>query len=302
VVEDCLGVEKVISKYWIEYRYKARVDLDVTLDCGQSFAWQKREDGSWCGWIGDYPAEVVYAGGNGLEIETAAPLELVNDYFQVDRDWDGMMASFPRDDRVLESALEFAGGMVLLRQPIWETTACFILSAQKRIVHIQVLTQRLRRRLGKRVGKNLFTFPSYGVVAKASEEVLRGCGLGFRAKNLLTAARQLAGGEVCLSAISKMDYWCARGELQRLQGVGPKIADCVCLFALGHFEAFPFDTWMIRMMREIYFPRTRRLRMERMERFAAKYFGQYRGYAQQILFHWMRKMWKGGETLKKGVL
>ena len=35
-------------------------------------------------------------------------------------------------------------------------------------------------------------------------------------------------------------------------GVGPKVADCVCLFALGHKEAFPQDVWVKRILARHY--------------------------------------------------
>ncbi len=281
-----------MHEYCIEYRSKAIVDLDITLDCGQSFSWGKTPEGHWQGWIGHYPAQALQVGENRLILKTKAPEAVAREYFQTDESWESMIAAFPRKDKTLQAAMRFAGGMVLLRQPIWETTVSFILSAQKQIPHIRALTLRLRERFGKRLAKDLYTFPSASVLAKASEEDLRACGLGFRAKSLSIAARQVQSGEVSLDRIYAMDYEAARAELQKLRGVGPKIADCICLFALGHYQAFPMDTWMIRMIKEVYFPQTQTLARDRMEQFAAIHFGKYGGYAQQILFHWMRKKWK----------
>jgi N-glycosylase/DNA lyase len=287
-----------MREYIIEYRFKKIVDLEATLDCGQSFVWQKTSNAQWQGWIGNYPTQVCKIDPNKLILKTQAPELLSRAYFQVDQNWDAMIETFPKDDQILQSALRFAGGMILLRQPIWETTVSFILSAQKQIPHIRILILRLRERFGKRLANNLYTFPSPRALAQASENDLRACGLGFRAKSLSVAARQIESGEVALNSVSTMDYQTARAELQKLRGVGPKIADCICLFVLGHYQAFPMDTWMIRMIREIYFPRKRILTRSSMEQFASIHFGRYGGYAQQILFHWMRKLWS--RTKNKG--
>ncbi len=39
-----------------------------------------------------------------------------------------------------------------------------------------------------------------------------------------------------------MSYKDAREELMKLSGVGGKVADCICLFALHQMDAFPVDT------------------------------------------------------------
>ena len=79
----------------------------------------------------------------------------------------------------------------------------------------------------------------------------------------------------------------ARAELLKLPGVGPKIADCVLLFAYGFQAAFPVDVWVMKALRQLYFPRRRPSR-PRLHRFTQTHFGCNAGYAQQYLFHYMR--------------
>ena len=50
-----------------------------------------------------------------------------------------------------------------------------------------------------------------------------------------------------------MKYPEAREELLKLYGVGEKVADCICLFALHQMEAFPVDTH-IRQALEKHYP------------------------------------------------
>jgi len=73
----------------------------------------------------------------------------------------------------------------------------------------------------------------------------------------------------------------------KLHGVGAKIADCVLLFAGGFPLAFPVDVWVMKALRQLYFPR-RRIGMARLKRFTESHFGPHAGYAQQYLFHYMR--------------
>ena len=111
--------------------------------------------------------------------------------------------------------------------------------------------------------------------------------MGFRAPNLLAAARQIAEGKFDLENIRKLNHPEARHELMKLRGVGGKIADCVLLFGYGFDSAFPVDVWIERALQELYFPR-RRASEKRLRHFAATHFGPHAGYAQQYLFHYMR--------------
>src|SRR5690606_8710854 len=124
-------------------------------------------------------------------------------------------------------------------------------------------------------------------IAKLSEAELRCCKMGFRAPYLKGSAEMILRGEVNLEGVRGLDLASARGELMRLPGVGRKIADCVLLFAYGFRAAFPVDVWVLKAIRELYFPR-RRPDAKRIVKFTENYFGPNGGYAQQYLFHYMR--------------
>jgi N-glycosylase/DNA lyase len=111
--------------------------------------------------------------------------------------------------------------------------------------------------------------------------------MGFRAPNVMAAARRIEQGEMDLEKVRALPLIEARAELMKFRGVGGKIADCVLLFAYGFNAAFPVDVWIKKALQELYFPR-RRASEKRLQHFAATYFGVHGGYAQQYLFHYMR--------------
>lgn len=114
--------------------------------------------------------------------------------------------------------------------------------------------------------------------------------MGYRAPYLREAAKAAADRSVNLAALGRLSYSAAKETLIQLPGVGPKIADCVLLFAYGKQEAFPMDVWVKRALEELYFP-GRRMPQARLQAFAAKHFNSFNGYAQQYLFHFMRTKW-----------
>jgi N-glycosylase/DNA lyase len=266
-------------------------DLTLTLDCGQVFHWV-REGVGWLGMIGDR-AMYVEQRDEELLIPKGTE-ELVRHYFALDHPLAEICASFP-DDPAMQAAREFCHGMRIIRQPAWECIATFITSSMKQVAHIAQISHTLRRRYGTKVdwnGRDLFAYPTPEALARLKEEDLRACALGYRAKNLLGSARMIASGEVDLQAIARMDDEAALAELCRLPGVGVKVANCALLFGFERVRAFPIDVWIERVLREIYFPRKRKVTAARLRDFSATYFGEYGGYAQQYLFHHARKTWR----------
>lgn len=266
-------------------------DLVVTLECGQVFHWI-REGAGWLGTIGD---RAMYVEQRGEELLVPKGTEkLAHHYFALDHPLAEICASFPADP-AMQAARDFCRGMRIIRQPAWECIATFITSSMKQVAHIAQISHTLRRRYGRKVtwnGHELFAYPTPEALAALSEEDLRACALGYRAKNLLGSARMIAAGEVDLAAITRMDDETARAELCRLPGVGEKVANCALLFGFERVRAFPIDVWIERVLLEIYFPRKRRVTASRLRDFSATYFGEYGGYAQQYLFHHARKTWR----------
>ena len=107
------------------------------------------------------------------------------------------------------------------------------------------------------------------------EDALKDCNLGYRSKYVVRTAKSLAKGEVSLEAIKQMPYREAKAELMKLYGVGEKVADCICLFALHHFEAFPVDTH-IRQALEGHYP----------DGFPAQRYSGCEGVMQQYIFYY----------------
>ena len=147
----------------------------------------------------------------------------------------------------------------------------------------------------------VYAYPSPAVVAALDEAALRGCGLGYRAKNLLAAARMVAGGEVDLETVAALPDAEARRELERLPGVGEKVANCALLFGFERLRSFPVDVWIERVLREKYFPRRKNVTAAVLRTFCAKAFGPYGGYAQQYLFHHARVTWKKKGRTASGI-
>lgn len=271
----------------------AEYDLAATLAGGQAFRWMPHGDG----WEGVVHGRWVRLRRvpEGLHAEVAASVTdwaWLRDYLRLDDDLPAILAAFP-DDPPLQEAVRVCRGLRLLRQEPWECLASFMLSATKQIVQIRQGVELLCTRFGAPVAvppghPPAFAFPAPARLAAAGEAELRACRIGFRAPRLRAAAGAVATGRLDLAALSALPCPAARAELMRLAGVGRKIADCVLLFAYGFQAAFPVDVWVLRALRELYFPH-RRPRPARLREFSETHFGPFAGYAQQYLFHYIRR-------------
>ena len=200
-------------------------------------------------------------------------------YFDLDADYGRYKSAVAKRDKYLQSAVAAGGGLRILRQELWETIVCFIISQQNNIARITKCVENLCLLFGETCynkSKQVYNaFPSAERLAACTADELAPIRLGYRAKYILAAARQVASCEVDLDAVRRMDYAHAKAELMRLTGVGVKVAECICLFALHHIDAFPIDTH-IRQMLDAHYPKGFPLR-------------RYRGFAglmQQYAFYY----------------
>jgi N-glycosylase/DNA lyase len=276
-------------------------DLEATLNCGQAFRWRLTERG-WTGVIGTHPV-CLRSHGRGIQAETAHPVSewaWLTEYLQTDLNLQEVLRTFPEDEP-MRAALASCRGLRLLRQDPWECLASFILSSTKQIVQIRQIVESLCQRYGEPTppaGPDFArarTFPSPARLALAGETELRTCKMGFRAPYLLAAAQKVAAGQLDLARLGAQRPESARAQLMQLPGVGPKVADCVLLFAYGFQDAFPLDVWVLRALRQLYF-HGRPIELARLRRFAATHFGPYAGYAQQYLFHYIRNAKDEGDA------
>jgi N-glycosylase/DNA lyase len=262
-------------------------NLALTIGSGQAFHWMPQGTG-YLGLIGDIPVHIEQSGGE--LVVTRGAEAAVRHYFALDHPLPEIYATFPSDP-ALQEALQFCRGVRILRQPAWECLATFITSSMKQVAHITQMSHAIRQRFGSAVPfacETLYAYPSPQSMAEGSEQDLRDCKLGYRAKNLLETARMIAEGTVNLLDIAKMDDDEARAELCRLPGVGEKVANCVLLFGYERLRSFPIDVWIERVLRERYFARKRNVTLKRLKDFCEEHFGPYGGYAQQYLFHHAR--------------
>ncbi len=277
----------------VEVPFDGDFSLGDTLKSGQIFHWEAITFGGidgYAGCIGDGPPAFVTQDASGVVRTLAPDAGRVGRYFGLDHSSASVRAAFPANDPVLAEAIAFCSGIRVARQPLWECLATFITSSLKQVAHIRAMSLTLRSRFGERhefAGHHFHAYPTPEALAAAGEAALRECGLGYRAKSLHLAALAVSTGAIDLAAVeAEPSLARAREQLLALHGVGDKIANCALLFGAGHWDAFPIDVWIERILRDLY---RKRVKGAKLQAWAEKHFGPHAGYAQQYLFHFARK-------------
>ena len=269
-------------------------DLDATLNGEQDFRWCRLEDGWHSGVLSGKLIHVRQC-ESGVEYRADSDLDaLLGSYFRLDDDVAAIWCELSRRDKTIRELLKKHGRVRLRRQPDrWECVVAYICSANKSVDGIRASVEKIAEALGDRIeldGDVRRTFPTVERIVEAGEEGLEELGLGLdKHAKIVAAARQIRDGELDLPHLSQpqVRYAEARMRLIGCYGIGPKIADCIALFALDKMAAFPVDRWVRRAMEDRYFP-DGVSSDETLVMWARDHFGEYAGYANQLLFHAQR--------------
>lgn len=272
-------------------------ELKHIFECGQCFRWNEEQDGSYTGVIKNAVINVqkknkkiIFKGVCEKDLK-----QTVIDYFDLNNNYDQMKEKLAKIDAFMQASIEFGTGIRILHQDFWECIISFIISANNNIPRIKKIIERISKEYGTKIefeGKEYYTFPTPEQLSKASIEDLRSLGLGFRDKRVFSTTKRIFEKEFDLEKVRNLDNSNEiREELLKLEGVGPKVADCIMLFSLKRFDVFPMDVWVRRVMNELYIhdEKEERVSPKKINELAEEKFLGMAGIAQQYLFYWKRE-------------
>ncbi len=268
----------------------SRFNLTHVFECGQCFRWIKQPDGSYIGTARDRVLRLVALDNNITIFNTNLQefFEIWEDYFDLKTDYRALQNRL-RIDKTMEMAIKEGEGIRILRQDTFEALISFIISASNNIPRIMKIVDSLCALFGERLeyeGRTYYTFPTAERLRGVTVEDLAPIRSGFRAKYIVDAVEKVLNGTVNLEALKTMPINEARAQLMKINGVGPKVADCVLIFGAGRLEVFPVDTWIDKAMKTLYPNACSGINV----RLAGEnLFGDICGLAQQYIFYYARE-------------
>lgn len=239
--------------------------------------------------------------------------DLLRHYFSLDIDLASLYQQWSRDDPNFRKKAPKFTGVRILNQDAWEALICFICSSNNNISRISQMVHKLCKHYGTLIGhidgEAMHDFPTpESLNEKKVEAHLRELGFGYRAKYIADTARIIAQEKPlawldslrnpdfpAFNAVAVVDgsqstYKDAQAALLSLTGVGPKVADCVCLMGLGWGESVPVDTHVLQIAQRDYRfgkkgPKTMNKAMyDAIGDHFRSIWGKYAGWAHSVLF------------------
>lgn len=292
------------------------ISISDTLFSGQSFLWNiiAFDHIYYISIIDSVPLFIRTVSSNEFEVYSpykqikGVPLsEFIRSYFSLDVDTEKVFPeNFHELHPYLWELLTQYFPLRILRQDPFETIISFM-CAQGIGMHlirkqILMLTEMYGEKStvtfkGKEVV--LHNFPTPERLATADHFALSRCTNNnrIRAANIITASRRVAEGKIDFETLCNREIPLdeLRRTLSENSGIGFKIADCIALFGLGRFDAFPIDTH-VKQYLGAWFNSATALRplspasylmMDAEARTFLK--PEFAGYAGHILFHCWRK-------------
>jgi N-glycosylase/DNA lyase len=273
-------------------------ELSHVFDCGQCFRWIRQENGNYIGVafgrvieVEKRDSDIIIYNTNEKEFN-----EIWLNYFDLKREYENIKEILSKDE-LLKQSVEFGHGIRILQQQPFELVISFIISANNRIPMIKRAIDNISKRWGKEIeykGKAYYAFPTVEDFAKVSMEEIESCGVGFRAKYIADTVEKIYKSmseeykqEYDLNFIKAQSDDGCHEALQVFSGIGPKVADCIMLFSMNKYSAFPVDVWVKRAMQHFYLAPD--VSLKKIRDFGRNKFGELSGFAQQYLFYYARE-------------
>ena len=282
-------------------RIDKSLDLDATLDCGQTFRWTAR-DGWWTGIVRNTVVRLKKE-RNELRVKASSDKLLGKDidlglisYFglednleEIHIDIEKKLASMNSKVSIIsKKALEEARGLRILRQDPFEMLVEFILSTRNNIPTIRKMSDGLSAIFAENMvefeGETFFLFPNLEQARHIDQQRLEELKIAFRVPWLLKLFT--LESESYFDSIRHLPLNIKLDELMKFDGVGYKVGSCVTLFAYGELNSFPVDIWISRVMKDLFEVSGS---TKKVMEYGMKTFYPYAGYYQEALFRYYRK-------------
>ena len=233
------------------------MNLDQIYNSGQVFRWMKFRDGKYAIPYNDSCLKIEQQ--KDRFIMNCSEEEFYNIwyvYFDMATDYMNLNYKSRSIDEDFKSKAVRASGVRILRQDLFEIIISFMLATATNISNIKRMINQIVMRCGKIHKQSMrecgivkwYEFPTHEMILDKQKKLDDSFGLK-RKENIIQFCKDIDNGVIDLYDLYYMGYQEAREILMSVNGIGPKVADCICLYGLHMLEAFPVDTHINQILK-----------------------------------------------------
>lgn len=277
--------------HWKKLNTKEYINLEETLFSGQVFHFKKIKNNIYKGVLQDTVVTLKQENKNVFFLNNTLFIEqiLIN-FFNLN----------------VETNLMNETGLRFLTNDFYSTVFSFICSANNNIKRITRMVNFLytKGNLLETLDENqyisdktsddrfnienpslhkFYSFPSLHLLIDIENE-LKAQKFGYRAVFICNTAKFFINNSINWNQLSYSD---SKKKLMEASGIGNKVADCICLIALKHFQAVPIDTHIFKYSKNIFNLNFIKLTYKNYQVIQKKWiekYGNYAGIAQLYAF------------------
>jgi len=262
--------------------------LDSSINSGQFFRYNK---------IGDFYYIVLIDRVVKLKLEDGYLIiyssnynnleDLIVEFFDLNTDYNKINKKLIEIDSNLKYIVDSCINFKILKMEPFETLVSYVISQNNSVNNIKNIVNKLSINYGEKIlfeNNEYYLFPTFDSIKDITLEELKNLKLGFRSNYVYELLNNIKTNKLDLDYIYSLNTIDAMNYLILNKGIGKKVASCVLLFAYKRYDVFPIDTWVKKIMGELFNISNEK----KIEEFIKENYKEYSGIIIQYLFNYKR--------------
>ncbi len=229
-------------------------NLDQIYKSGQVFTWDRIDDGKY----------IVIFKDKAIKVEQRRDIISFScseedfygvwyDYFDLGTAYDSLHFKYRGLGEHFKISCNRCSGLHIIKQNLFEIIIGCCLETATSIERTRQMMRSISEKCGKRHKQSMrgeviwYEFPTPEQILKKQSQ-LTTADVGYKIDIITGICQDIVDGWLDLDLLRTMEFDEAVEYLTEFKGIGPKVAQSICLFGLHQLQAFPIDTHITQML------------------------------------------------------
>lgn len=229
-------------------------NLDNIYKSGQIFTWYRLDDGKYIVPFRDKAIKVEQRRDTiSFSCSEEDFYNIWYEYFDLDTPYDKLHFKYKGLGGHFKISCNRCSGLHIIKQDLFEIIIASCLETATSIERTRQMMNSIAQKCGKKHKQSIrgeviwYEFPTPEQILKKKSN-LTTQDIGYKIDVITGICQDIVDGWLDLDLLKQLDYYDAVEYLTEFKGIGPKVAQSICLYGLHHMQAFPIDTHITQML------------------------------------------------------